>query len=388
VPRKGPHADIYNLMVVDLASESQTERVVFDHHNVDREKPPHQSPAFPLPARPWIDHQLISCDGLAGLKAERQILALPSGAKIDPKNVKESPKDAELRAARERLTPPSHAYLEQLELGKTETVTWGSKDGLTIDGLLTVPPESVAKPPYKLLVYPHGGPHSRVTEGFNFTAEIFAAHGFAVFQPNFRGSSGYGRKFLDADRGDFGGGDMQDILSGVEMLVKKNVVDPQRQFVYGISYGGYMTNWLVGHTSQFRAASTQNSVTDLTMMWGLSDLQSWTEWEFRGRPWEVPLTMRDRSPLTYAHQVTTPTLVLHADHDRRCPLAMGVMWHRALKKAGVETEMVIYHDERHGLYQLPHLEDVYRRTIAWFDKHDVSAKTTSNPPPSNQPSGK
>lgn len=390
VPRKGPHADIYNLMVVDLASENPTERVVFDHHNVDRDKPPHLSPAFPLPAEPWLDHQLITCDGLAGLKTERQVVVTTTGAKFDLKNVKETPAAAELRVARERLSPPSHSYLNERELGKTETITWGSKDGLTIDGLLTLPPESVAKPPYKLLVYPHGGPHGRVTEGFNFTAEIFAAHGYAVFQPNFRGSTGYGRKFLDADRGDFGGGDMQDILTGIDMLVKKNVVDPQRQFVYGISYGGYMTNWLVGHTTQFRAAATQNSVTDLTMMWGLSDLQSWTEWEFRGRPWEVPLTMRERSPLTYAHLVTTPTLILHADHDRRCPLAMGQAWYRALKEAGVETEMVIYHQERHGLTQLPHLADVYNRTLAWFAKHDVKPTnaSASNVPASNQPSGK
>lgn len=384
VPRKGPHADIYNLAIVDLASEQPTTRVVYDHHNVEHRNTPHLSPAFPLPAEPWLDHQLIVCDGLNGLKAERQTIVIVNGAKVDPKNVKESPQAAEARAARERLTPPSHTYLADRELGKTETITWGSRDGTPIDGLLTLPPESVAKPPYKLLVYPHGGPHSRVTEGFNFTAEIFAAHGFAVFQPNFRGSNGYGRKFLDADRGDFGGGDMQDILSGIEMLVKKNVVDPKRQFVYGISYGGYMTNWLIGHTPQFRAAATQNSVTDLTMMWGLSDLQSWTEWEFRGRPWEVPMSMRERSPLTYAHQVTTPTLVLHADHDRRCPLAMGRMWYRALKKAGVETEMVIYHDERHGLFQLPHVEDVYRRTIEWFDKHDPGP----TPAADNQPATK
>ena len=390
VPRKGPHADIYNLMTVDLASESPTEHVVFDHHTVDRDKPPHLPPAFPLPTEPWLDHQLIQCDGLAGLKTERQFVIATTGARFDSKNVKETPAAAELRAARERLTPPSHAYLNERELGITETVTWNSKDGLSIDGLLTLPPDSVAKPPHKLLVYPHGGPHSRVIEGFNFTAEIFAAQGYAVFQPNFRGSAGYSRKFLDADRGDFGGGDMQDILTGIDMLVKKNIADPQRQFVYGISYGGYMTNWLVGHTTQFRAAATQNSVTDLTMMWGLGDLQSWTEWEFRGRPWEVPLTMRERSPLTYAHLVTTPTLILHADHDRRCPLAMGQAWYRALKEAGVETEMVIYHNERHGLSQLPHLADVYRRTLAWFAKHDVKPTNApaSNVPTSNQPTGK
>src|SRR5439155_20099386 len=122
-------------------------------------------------------------------------------------------------------------------------------------------------------------------------------------QPNFRGSSGYGQKFIDANRGDFGGGDMRDILTGIDQLVKEKVIDRDRQFVYGISYGGYMTTWLVGQTHQFRAAVAQNAVTDPNVMWGLSDLQSWTEWEFGGKPWEVPAAMRKHSPLTHAANV-------------------------------------------------------------------------------------
>ncbi|MCE9607300.1 MAG: S9 family peptidase [Planctomycetia bacterium] len=374
VPRKGPHADVYNLLVVDLAPSGVSSRVLFDHHGPEAEKPPHSSPTFPLPAEPWLDDERIIYDTVAGVKSLRQMVALKDGARIDSENETEPTQLADLRQARERLIPPSHAYLQDRELGESKIIAWKSTDGTAIDGILTLPPASVVKPPYKLLVYPHGGPHGRAAEGFNFTAELFAAHGYAVFQPNFRGSTGYGRKFLDADRFDFGGGDMQDILTGIDELVRRKIVDPQRQFVYGISYGGFMTNWLVGHTTQFRAAATQNSVTDLNMMWGLSDLPSWTEWEMGGLPWDVSAKMRAHSPLTYAAQVRTPTLVLHADHDRRCPLAMGRMWYQALKKAGVETEMVIYHDERHGLYQLPHQADVYRRALAWFAKYDAAEK--------------
>jgi dipeptidyl aminopeptidase/acylaminoacyl peptidase len=156
--------------------------------------------------------------------------------------------------------------------------------------------------------------------GFDFGA-LFAANGYAVFQPNFRGSSGYGQKFIDADRADFGNGDMNDILTGVDTLIRNEVVDKKRMFVYGISYGGYMTSWLVGQTERFRAAVAQNAVTDLTMMWSLSDLQSWTEWEFRGRPWQVPEAMRKHSPMTYVNKVKTPTLILHSGLtvDVRCP---------------------------------------------------------------------
>jgi dipeptidyl aminopeptidase/acylaminoacyl peptidase len=162
---------------------------------------------------------------------------------------------------------------------------------------------------------------------------------------------------------------MRDILAGVDELIGGGQVDRDRQFVYGVSYGGYMTCWLVGHTNQFRAAVAQNAVTDLDAMWHLSDLQSWTEYEMGGLPWEVPDRMREHSPLTYAAKVRTPTLILHSLNDRRCPIAMGRMFYRALKKNDVETGMVIYPDEGHPIKQLPHREDVLRRVLEWFDAH-------------------
>ncbi|MGC3971690.1 MAG: prolyl oligopeptidase family serine peptidase [Pirellulales bacterium] len=166
---------------------------------------------------------------------------------------------------------------------------WKSSDGLEIEGVLTLPPEKdgADHAPYPLIVYPHGGPHSASKPGFNFTVHLFAAYGYAVFQPNFRGTYGYGRQFLDAARFDMGGSDMQDILTGIDMLVARGTVDRHRQFVYGISYGGYTSCRLVTLTNQFRAAAAQNAVTDLHAMWSLSDLQSWTEWEFGGKPWET-----------------------------------------------------------------------------------------------------
>src|SRR6185369_11354782 len=170
-------------------------------------------------------------------------------------------------------------------------------EGMKIEGVLTLPPAGVARPPCKLIVYTHGGPHGRASTAFNFTAQAFAGQGYAVFEPNFRGSAGYGQNFIDADRNDFGGGDMRDILSGVEYLVREKLADPERQFVYGSSYGGFMTTWLVGHTKQFKAAAAMNPVTDLGAMWGLSDLQSWSEWEFGGRPWEAVEAYRKHSPM-------------------------------------------------------------------------------------------
>jgi dipeptidyl aminopeptidase/acylaminoacyl peptidase len=165
---------------------------------------------------------------------------------------------------------------------------------------------------------------------------------------------------------------MRDILTGIDHLVRQGTVDPRRQFVYGVSYGGYMTCWLVGHTNQFRAAVAQNAVTELGTMYYLSDLRSWIEWEFGGRPWEVPEAMKKHSPLSYASAVRTPTLILHSADDRRCPLPMGLMFYRALECRGVESEMVIYPDEGHLIRQLKHQEDVMRRVLDWFARHDLT----------------
>ena len=363
VPRKGSHRDVFNLAVVTLGEGGPRTELLFDHHGPDADKAPHAAPTFPLPEDCWDGHDRLVYNAEVGTRGEtwRVEVRTGKGSALPP---------AGRLARRQELVPAANPFLRERRLGEARVVTWDNGEGMRIEGLLTVPPAGVAKPPYKLLLYPHGGPHSRSAQGFDFTVQAFAAHGYAVFQPNFRGSSGYGQPFVDADRADFGGGDLRDILTGIDHLVKQGLADRGRQFVYGSSYGGFMTCWLVGHTHQFRAAVAQNAVTDLTMMWGLGDLQSWTEWEFGGRPWEVPGLMRKHSPLTYAASVRTPTLVLHAREDRRCPLPMGRMFYQALRARGVPTEMVIYPNEGHGIRQPKHREDVLRRTLAWFAKHD------------------
>jgi len=358
IPRKGSHMDTFNLAVVPAGENEGKMRVLFDHHAANGKEPPHPAPSFPLPEDCWIDAEHIVINAATGTTSRTVSVEVKSA---EGKDWKRNPALA---------SPPINAFLKERLLGEARVVTWDNGDGQKVEGILTLPPEGVAKPPYKMILFPHGGPHSRSVQGFDFTVQVFAANGYAVFQPNFRGSAGYGQKWIDADRGDLGGGDMRDVLSGIDYLVKENLVDPERQFVYGVSYGGFMTCWLVGHTKQFRAAVAQNAVTDLNAMWGLSDLQSWTEWEFGGKPWEVPEKMRKHSPLTYVDQVRTPTLILHSRDDRRCPLPMGKMFYQALRARKVPTEMVIYPDEGHGIRQPRHQEDVPRRTLAWFEKYD------------------
>ncbi len=373
VPRRGPHRDIFNLAVVELTGEKPRFRVLFNHHEqaADRALPP--APAFPLPTDCWDgDRLLYSTED--GVRTRTVRLNLDSGeAQVLDLNSKELPKPG-LSTALSRLLlhrqlyPAGNPFLKERQVAESRVFRW-KNEGLDLEGIVTVPPNS-GKGPLPLVVNPHGGPHSRSVLGFDFTAQVLAGRGYAVFQPNFRGSSGYGKKFLDADRLDLGGGDMRDILAGVDELIRAGTADKDRLFVYATSYGGFMTSWLVGQTDRFRAAVAQNAVTDLNMMWSLSDLQSWTEWEFAGRPWEVPERMRKHSPLTYADKVKTPTLILHSRDDRRCPLPMGRAFHQALQARKVPTQLVIYPNEGHGIRQPRHREDVLRRVLEWFDKYD------------------
>jgi acyl-CoA thioesterase-1 len=374
-PRKGPHADVFNLLVLDLSQPLDAERpharVLFDHHESPAEAP-HPVPAS-LPEECWDGQQAVVYNSYAGVDAKliRTELSSGKGGIFDP--AAHAGRIAERILMQRKLTPAGNVILGECLKSEDRVVRW-TNDGLALEGVLTLPPPEVAQAPYPLVVYPHGGPHSRSTRGFNFTAHVLAARGYAVFQPNFRGSAGYGRAFLDADRNDLGGGDMRDLLTGIDILVEQKLVDRQRQFVYGISYGGYMTTWLVGHTNQFRAAVAQNAVTEMNVMWGLSDLQSWTAWELHGQPWEAPDAMRRHSPLASADQVRTPTLLLNSREDRRCPIAMGRMFYQSLLTRGVPTEMVVYPGEGHGIKQPKHQVDVLERALAWFAANDVGAE--------------
>jgi dipeptidyl aminopeptidase/acylaminoacyl peptidase len=373
IPRKGSHRDVFNLAIVTLGPSGPRTEVLFDHHGPDADGPPHPAPSFPLPEDCWDGDNHLVYHAEKGTVSEtiRLDLATGKGEVLKLGDAEAGPRTAAgRRRAQQEMTPPGNVFLSDRQLGESRVISWPNGEGMTIEGILTLPPASVARPPYRLVLHPHGGPHSRSAQGFDFTVQTFAVHGYAVLQPNYRGSSGYGQKFIDADRHDLGGGDVRDVLAGIDHLVKQKLVDPDRQFVYGTSYGGFLTCWLVGHTRQFRAAVAQNAVTDMTVMWGQSDLPSWVEWECGGRPWEVPAALRRSSPLTYVADVRTPTLVLHSRDDRRCPMVMGRLFYEGLRARGVPTRMVVYPGEGHGIRQPRHREDVLRRTLAWFEEHD------------------
>ena len=192
---------MFNLKVVDLTAGRAKPRVLFDHHQSRAKAAPHFSPEYPLPENCRLDNQHVTFHSSQGVQLVRQVVNLDKGPEAIEIDLSPAPK-------RSPLIPRNNPKIGKRLRAPSEVIHWKSFDSLKIEGLITRPPASVAQPPYKLLVMPHGGPHHRATSGNGFTVQFFATRGFAVFQPNFRGSIGNGLKFLDADRNDFGGGDM------------------------------------------------------------------------------------------------------------------------------------------------------------------------------------
>jgi dipeptidyl aminopeptidase/acylaminoacyl peptidase len=262
---------------------------------------------------------------------------------------------------------------DEVDLPAIEVVQW-SGDAGPVEGVLVRPARLDPSRRYPLIVNPHGGPRGHTLAEFDGTSAYFASLGYLVLRPNFRGSTGYGDVFAKKNRADWGTGPFADVMGGVDALVQRGIADPGRLFIYGWSYGGILTNWAVTHTDRFRAAVSGAGVADFRMQYTISDSRRWRFDYFGGSPFagHQPLYERE-SPVSYAAQAHTPTLFLHGEKDERVPLPQGLMMHRALRDAGVETELVVYPREGHGFEEPRHVVDRARRVAEWFGQHDPAA---------------
>jgi dipeptidyl aminopeptidase/acylaminoacyl peptidase len=233
-----------------------------------------------------------------------------------------------------RLTAVNAALLGNVELAQPERFTFRGPDDWAIDGWLYRPHGAEPGKLYPLVLWIHGGPFSSYGSTFYLWAQVLAARGYAALYVNPRGSSGSGEAFAQAVDFDWGGKDYEDIMAGVDAAIARGGIDPERLAVTGGSYGGYMTNWIIGHTNRFKAAVTLNSVTNLTSSFGTGDIDSTYAERQYGLPWEAEAVYRERSPLTYAPQITTPTRIIHAENDYRCPIEQGEQLYVWLKKLG------------------------------------------------------
>lgn len=274
----------------------------------------------------------------------------------------------------ESFKPVQVSHVQDLPpypIGKTEVVTWQAPDGKAIEGLLTYPVGYQPGTRVALLVVVHGGPTGVFVQSFiasrgAYPIAAFASEGYAVLRCNVRGSSGYGRDFRYANYGDWGGGDYQDIMSGVDAMIQRGIADGDRLGVMGWSYGGFMTSWIVTQTKRFKAASVGAGVTNLMSFTGTSDIPGFLPDYFGGEYWDVFDRWRAHSAMFNVKGVSTPTLIQHGGADQRVPTSQGYEFYNALKRQGVPVRMVVYPRQPHGL-QEPKLQlDAMKRNLEWF----------------------
>jgi dipeptidyl aminopeptidase/acylaminoacyl peptidase len=257
-----------------------------------------------------------------------------------------------------------------VRLADAEILRFKSFDGKEIEAALMKPigPASKAKLPLVLLV--HGGPASNFSADyfwFNAWPQLLAARGYQVLMVNPRGSVGYGEGFLKLNRADWGGGDFKDLMAAVDAVIARGEIDPNRLGVGGWSYGGEMTQWAITQTNRFKAAVTGGGVFDQTLEFETESSPADDEWYF-GTPWEHPDVFARNSPATYIRNARTPTLILHGENDQNNPVIQSRALYRALKRQGVESELVIYPGEGHLPRQEKHQIDMLERMLDWFDR--------------------
>jgi dipeptidyl aminopeptidase/acylaminoacyl peptidase len=274
-------------------------------------------------------------------------------------------------AALKRLTD-FNKDVAALDLGRTETIEWDGPDGFRNDGVLTFPPDFAQGRKYPLVLYVHGGPRAASKEAFSSRAQLLASQGWIVFEPNYRGSDNRGNAFQSAIWNDAGAGPGRDVMSGVELLKRKGYVDESRIAVSGWSYGGYMTTWLLGHYPDvWRAAVAGAAVTDWMDQYNLADGNVRVANSFGGSPWKDDRMKAfwEQSPISAAHKIKAPTLVLSNTGDYRVPITQSFKLYHALKDNGVKTQFIAYPMPGHNAGDPVRQRDVDRRWIAWLHEH-------------------
>jgi dipeptidyl aminopeptidase/acylaminoacyl peptidase len=217
----------------------------------------------------------------------------------------------------------------------------------------------------------HGGPHGAYGHTFSNQFQLLCAAGYGVVYVNPRGSHGYGQSFLAATHHDWGGGDYEDLMGALDRaLAIHEWIDPDRLGVCGGSYGGYMTNWILGHTQRFRAGVTLRSTCNRYNHWGTGDIAyRGADWEFPGAPWESPEFYLERSPITYVRRMKTPLLILHGENDLRCSIEQAEQLFVALRRQGTPTLFVRFPGESHSMSssgQPRHRTEEMTHLLGWF----------------------
>ncbi len=262
----------------------------------------------------------------------------------------------------------------KMQVGKTEVVKWKSKDGREVEGLLTYPNNYAAGTKVPLIVNIHGGPAGVFSQNYIggrgvYPIATFASRGYAILRPNPRGSSGYGTEFRRANIKDWGVGDYEDIMSGVDHVIAMGVADPDRLGVMGWSYGGYMTSTIITKTTRFKAASAGAPVTNMMSFNGTADIPSFIPDYFESEFWDKPEIYAKHSAMFNIKNAKTPTLIEHGEADVRVPISQGYELYNALKRQGVPTRMIVLPRQPHGPNEPKMQLAAMQANLDWFEKY-------------------
>ncbi|HEY7125466.1 MAG TPA: S9 family peptidase [Ktedonobacterales bacterium] len=266
------------------------------------------------------------------------------------------------------LVETNQALLAEVSIAPTERVAFTGPDGWEVEGWLVKPLH--AERPYPLILHVHGGPYSAWGHSFYFQAQALAGAGYASLYINPRGSKGYGLAFAQA--ADWGDKDYLDLMAGVDAVLAQGEVDRERLGITGISYGGFMTNWVLGHTDRFAAGVSVNGVANFTSFHGTSDLGVLWFGKQYGHPWESEEFYRNHSPITYVDRISTPMLLLQSENDYRCPIEQGEQMFASLLARGQTVEMIRFPNASHAIAvsASPHHRYFqWKLTLDWFDRY-------------------
>src|SRR5436190_3293676 len=270
-----------------------------------------------------------------------------------------------------RITHDNDALMRNVALGATQDYWYTGAENAQVQALMVMPPGFDKTKKYPAIVLIHGGPQGAWMDswGYRWNPQMFAARGYVIFMPNQRGSTGYGQKFVEEISGDWGGKAYTDIMNGVDKLAAMPFVDANRIGAAGASFGGYMIDWILGHTDRFKALASHDGVYNLTSMYGVTEELWFPEWEFHGNPWDNPELYEKWSPHLFVKNFKTPTLVIHSELDYRVPIDQGLQLFTALQRRGVPSKLLYFPDEGHWVLKPRNSRLWYETVIGWFDQY-------------------
>ncbi len=273
--------------------------------------------------------------------------------------------------ARPRRLTDVNAFIDTLELGRTESIDWTGPDGFREDGVLTYPVGYERGHTYPLVLLIHGGPMLSSNMGFQRLAQLLAAAGFLVLQPNYRGSINLGDAYQHAIYRDTGDGPGKDVMAGLAAVEKLGIVDRNRIGVSGWSYGGYLTAWLTSHYDVWKAAVLGAPLTDWLMDYSISYYQEGDAYFFGSSPWTDAgwKIWREQSPINYVRNVKAPTLLMGDVKDANVPLVNAEEWYHGLRDNGVHVEFYVYPESSHVPHDIVQIADMYNRWVGWMEKY-------------------